>query len=75
MMRKAAVMLSTVLALAVPASQAMAAAICGTVNDAQGNPASNVGVTVKSPVRRDRRPGHDGRQRQLPYRRPQLRGR
>jgi hypothetical protein len=49
MMRKAAVMLSTVLAMAVPASQAMCAAVCGTVDDAQGNPASNVGVTVKSP--------------------------
>jgi Carboxypeptidase regulatory-like domain len=48
-MRKAAVMLSTLLALAIPASQAMSAAICGTVDDASGNPAGNVGVNVKSP--------------------------
>jgi len=50
MMRKAAVMLSTVLAVAVPAGQAMSASICGTINDAQGNPASNVGVVVKTPA-------------------------
>ena len=48
-MRKAAVLLSTLLALAIPASQAMSAAICGTVDDASGNPAGNVGVNVKSP--------------------------
>jgi hypothetical protein len=49
MRRKAAVVLSTVLAIAVPTSQALAAAICGTADDASGNPAKGVGVTVKSP--------------------------
>ena len=49
MRRKAAVVLSTVLAIAMPTSQALAAAICGTADDAQGNPARGVGVTVKSP--------------------------
>ena len=49
MRRKAVVVLSTVLAIALPASQAMSAAICGTADDAQGNPAKGVGVTVKSP--------------------------
>ncbi|HUN56524.1 MAG TPA: carboxypeptidase-like regulatory domain-containing protein [Candidatus Binataceae bacterium] len=49
MRRKAAVVLSTVLALALPVSQAMGAAICGTADDGQGNPAKGVGVIVKSP--------------------------
>jgi len=50
MRRKAAVVLSTLLAIALPASQAMSAAICGTADDAQGNPAKGVGITVKSPA-------------------------
>src|SRR5271168_615441 len=48
MKRKAAVLLSTVLAVVVPASQAMSAAICGTADDAQGQAAKGVGVTVKN---------------------------
>jgi hypothetical protein len=50
MKRKAAVLLSTVLAVAMPASQAMSAAICGTADDAQGQPAKGIGVTVKNPA-------------------------
>jgi hypothetical protein len=49
MRRKATVVLSTVLAVGLSASQAMSAAICGTADDGQGNPAKGVGVIVKSP--------------------------
>jgi hypothetical protein len=49
-MRNAVVVFSTLLAVAVPASQVMGAAICGSVDDAQGNPAGNVGISAKSPA-------------------------
>lgn len=50
MKRKAAMLLSTVLAVVVPASQAMSAAICGTADNGQGQPAKGVGITVKNPA-------------------------
>ncbi|HTT77961.1 MAG TPA: carboxypeptidase-like regulatory domain-containing protein [Candidatus Binataceae bacterium] len=49
MRRKAVVVLSTILAIGLPASQAMSAAICGTADNAQGNPAQGVSVVAKSP--------------------------